>query len=120
MFFKKAFYYYVPKCPNCGSRITGKYVKEQKKEDDARYIMETSLKHGELITFVPNVPYENCYCENCGHEWHYNVDVKWISKERIEEEKIARGTEKKYRNFILNYPKKKKPLVKKIFGLWPW
>lgn len=120
MIFKKGIYYYVPRCPNCGSRVTGRYMKEQRNADDTIYVMKNSLKHGELITFVPNVPYENCYCEDCGHEWHHNVDLKWISKERIEEEKKARDTLKRYLEFEKKYPKKKKSIFKKIFGLLPW
>lgn len=120
MLFKKAIYYYVPRCPECGSRLTGKYVKEPRRLEDAVFIMKESLKNGELITFVPNVPYENCYCEECNHEWHYEVTGKWIPKTRIEEEKKVRKTLERYIAYNEKYPKRKKSLLKKIFGLINW
>lgn len=118
--FKKGMYYYVQRCPKCGSRKTGRYMKEPRNIDDAEYTMRNSLMHGEIIEFLPEIPYDNCFCEDCGHEWHYDVGAKWISKERIEEEKRARETYKKYVEFNKKHPKKKKSIFKKIFGLLPW
>lgn len=113
-------YYYIPTCPDCGSRRTGKYVKEPSSAETAQYIMRQSLRHGELITFLPEVPFTNCYCEECGYEWHYDVVGKWISPRRIEEEKVARNTNQKYIAFNRKYPRKKKSLFRKIFSFLPW
>lgn len=115
----KGFYYYVPPCPNCGSRVTGRYVKEPRKKEDMLYTERESLKHGELIKFLPFVPRTNAYCEECGYEWAQTVDAKWISRERIEEEKRVRGTNRRYVEFMKENPKKKPSFLHKICGFLP-
>lgn len=112
----KKFYYYVPKCPHCGSRITGRYMKEPWTEEDRHFIIRDCLKNGEIITLVQKVPYRNCYCEECGYTWHYDVVGKLISKERFEEEKRVRFTNERYAEFIRENPKKKSGFFRRIIG----
>lgn len=112
-------YYYVPPCPKCGSRITGRYVKQPHNQGDAEYMQRESLKHGELIRFVPSEPIKNCYCEECGHEWGHTVRSYFITKERMEEEIEARDTRSLYMEFNEKYPRKKKSFFGRIFGLLP-
>lgn len=115
----KSFYYYVPPCPNCGSRITGRYVREPRNKENMLYTARESLAHGELIRFLPFVPRTNAYCEECGFEWPQRVDAKWISKERIAEEKRVRGTNRRYTEFMEQNPKKKPSIFHKILGFLP-
>lgn len=110
----KKIYYYVQRCPECGSRLTGRYIKMPRSENDQIYTERESLKAGELIRFAEEVPYNNCYCESCGHEWHYDVTGKLISKERIEEEKSARRTPERFAEFAKTH--KRKTLLQKILG----
>lgn len=112
----KRLYYYVPKCPNCGSRITGRYVKEPNQYENKIYAMREYLKHGEIVSMIDDVPYNNCYCEECGHSWHYIVTSKLISKERIEEEKTVRFTKERYIEFNKEHPKKKAGFMRRILG----
>lgn len=110
----KRLYYYVQRCPKCGSRITGEFKKRPKQIDDEIYSQRQHLKNGELVQFVDEVPYENCFCEECGYMWHYNVEAKWISSKRKEEEKKARMTLPRLLAFNEDHPKKKKKWYKRI------
>ena len=112
----KKLYYYVQRCPNCQSRITGRYIKMPKNENEQIYTERESLRAGELIKFAQEVPFNNCYCEECGYEWHYEVTEKLISEERIEEEKTARRTPERFAEFIREEKNKKKTIIQKIFG----
>lgn len=112
----KKVYYYVQRCPKCGSRVTGEFKKRPKFYDDEIYSQRQHLKNGELVQFVDEVPETNCFCEECGHMWQYNVEAKWISKERKEEEKKARMTLPRLLEFNEEHPRKKSFLLRKIFG----
>lgn len=46
-FKNKKKYYYVQRCPECKSRVTGRYIPRPKYETDADYLMRNSLIHGE-------------------------------------------------------------------------
>ena len=112
----KRMYYYVPRCPNCNSRVTGRYLKEPWIENDRHFIIRDCFKKGEIVSLVSRVPYRNCYCEECGYTWHYDVEVKLISKKRLEEEKAARFTNERYVEFLKKNPKKKTGFIRKIIG----
>ena len=47
-------YYYVPSCPKCGSVITGRFVRARN-DNDADWIIDESLRHGEIVSPVPKV-----------------------------------------------------------------
>lgn len=86
----KQIYYYVPPCPVCGSRRTGRYLRTPFMDHDYTYL--DSLKNGELVRFSDQIPDDNCYCADCGHRWHKVINPVFISTDQKEEEKIARGT----------------------------
>lgn len=83
-------YYYVPPCPQCGSRKTGRYVRTPL--TGSGYMKEESLKNGELIRFEAEEPVNNGFCVSCGHEWPVHVETKFWSYARIHEEQLVRGT----------------------------
>ena len=56
-------YYYIPTCPDCGSRRTGKYVKEPSSAETAQYIMRQSLRHG-ADYLLPEVPLPTVIAKN--------------------------------------------------------
>ncbi len=115
----RTLYYYVPPCPNCGSRVTGHYVKEPRLKDDALYQERESLSHGELIRYLPREPFNNAYCEDCGYEWSQRIEGKLFSKERVTEEMRVRKTNLRYAEFMKENPKKKPSFLHKIFGFFP-
>lgn len=94
MFKMRHLYYYIPPCPVCGSRRTGRYVRRP--FSGAGYMMEKSLKAGELIRFRSKEPEKNAYCEKCGHEWPCLVETKFLTKEEMLDEQEARGTIEPY------------------------
>lgn len=116
---KKRIYYYVPKCPECGSRVTGRFIKRPKYESDAIYTERECLKHGELITFTEDNLVNNCYCEECGFQWAHHVEGLLISIERIQEEKKARGTAVRLAEFNQEHPKKRKNVLTRMMGVLP-
>ena len=76
-------YYYVPPCPACGSRKTGRYVRQPLTAGDMRFVEVESLRSGELIRFAPRIPEKNVYCEDCGHEWACSIRASLMPRERI-------------------------------------
>jgi len=112
-------YYYVPPCPACGSRKTGRYVRRPIWKEDAWYVESRSLRCGELVRLTAFVPYDNAYCEECGGEWHKRIEPRLMNSAAIQEEKKARGTEEKYAAFLEQNPARKKSFAGRIFGLLP-
>lgn len=84
-------YYYVPPCPHCGSRKTGRYVREPLYRPE--YVKEDSLKHGEWIRFLDSIPRDNVFCLSCGNEWPAKISLKLMTQKEIQDEKDARETE---------------------------
>lgn len=84
-------YYYISPCPSCGSPVTGRYVKLHR-ETDTEWQINESLRHGELIKAVNEVPLRNCFCVNCKYEWSDDVKLQFLSQEKINEEKKKRLT----------------------------
>ena len=94
-FFKniiRAPYYYVPPCPSCGSRITGRYVKMHR-DTEMEYMNESSLKNGEIIAFMPEIPRNNFFCVECGFEWRGICETSMFTLDEIRAEKDARHTD---------------------------
>ena len=112
-------YYYIPPCPACGSRKTGRYVRQPLTAGDRRFVETESLRNGELVRFAPHVPEKNAYCEECGHEWTHAVSVRLVPRERIMEEQAARGTAAKYASYLESSSGKKRSALGKIFGFLP-
>lgn len=86
--------YYVPPCPVCKSRCTGRYLRRPVAE--SWYVEEKSLKNAEIVRFVPKEPVKNVFCVDCGYEWGHMVKVRFITREELEEESEARGTKEAY------------------------
>ena len=89
-------YKYVEPCPKCGSKCTGRYIKEPLTETDMEYIELQSLRHGEIVRFMPKEPIDNAFCVDCGHRWGYTAKTVYYTKEQLEEEIENRGTERAY------------------------
>ena len=87
-------HYYVPPCPVCGSKCTGRYLK--KPLIDAWYTEEQSLKNAEIVRFVRKEPIKNLFCVDCGYEWGKTINLSWVTREELEQEKKDRGTQEAY------------------------
>lgn len=90
-------YKYIPPCPKCGSRCTGRYIKEPITESDMEYIELQSLKHGEIIRFTPKEPDDNAFCVDCGFRWGVTARTVYLTREELDAEIDARGTEGAYK-----------------------
>ena len=85
-------YYYVPPCPQCGSRMTGRYVKTHR-NTTTDWVINDSLKHGELVKPLPELPiYKNSFCVECGHEWNASIRLIFPTNKQIMLEKEERRT----------------------------
>ena len=82
-------YYYVPPCPNCGSLITGRFVKARN-DYDADWLIDESLRHGEIVSPVPDVLSENCFCCDCNQTFTGIVKMQWMSLDELDEQKLKR------------------------------
>ena len=72
-------YYYIPACPECGSKRTGRYVRQPSGYTGQAYELEESLRHGELIQYdTAKAARNTAYCEECGHEWICRAKVKYF------------------------------------------
>ena len=100
-------YYYVPPCPECGSHITGRYVRRPLTKADIRYVKNESLSHGEIIRMADKVPVVNAFCETCGHEWPEHVFARIVPGWMVEEEKTKRGTRARYAEFQTKEPRRR-------------
>lgn len=102
-------YYYVPNCPQCGSRMTGRFMKLPSAYE-ADWIINESLRNGELVCLVPEVLNHNAYCVECDHTWYADIKVLFLRPEQINIEKIERHTNEilKIRYDNLNEVKKQK------------
>ena len=110
----KHFYYMVPKCPECGSQRTGRYVKRPFTQRDCDYMMEESLKNGEIIRFKKQEPVQNAFCMQCGHTWAQRINVVRLTSDEIEDEIMKRKTD-----YLLNEYLEKNPVQEKqksLFG----
>ena len=89
-------YYYVPPCPNCGANATGRYLKSTSNYNND-WILKESLKNGEIVSFLPEVDDEyQCFCLECDEPFNAEPKLMMLSKERIENQKILRGTKEMY------------------------
>lgn len=115
----KHLYYYVPPCPKCGSRRTGRYIRQPRLLDDELYTIRESLRNGELVRLAPSVPDHNVYCEDCGYEWTAPVPLMLLTSREIANEREDRSTPARYQQFLEEHPRKKKSIAGRIFGLLP-
>ena len=84
-------YVAVPECPACGSRKTGRFITNHKIYD-CDWLINNSLKNGELIDFLDTIDPENAlFCVDCGYTWTQPIIEKWITLKELDEEKSSRG-----------------------------
>ena len=102
LIFNKTHYHRVPPCPKCQSKKTGRFLYVASTQSGVEKVIGNCMAKGELVQLVPGletVKYENAYCEECGCEWHANIQTCWLSKEDIAKERYNRGiTKEKYKN----------------------
>lgn len=83
----KKLYCYISPCKKCGSYKTGYYLYD--KVNPSFY--KKHLKRGEY-TIPVNRPQElNCFCLDCGINWHEDLHLQFFTSEQIEEQKKLRG-----------------------------
>lgn len=114
----KTRYYYVPPCPVCKSEVTGRYVPTP--FGNKHYMIMESLRNGEIVRYAKKVPEKNVFCENCGFEWHEDIDMIFIEQEEKEGEIARRGTERKLKKYMEDHninPDKKQFLGGMFSGL---
>lgn len=111
-----AVYYYVPPCPVCGSRKTGRYVRQPLTTGDMLYVERESLRNGELVRFAVHIPEKNAYCDDCGHEWECRIRAHLMPREKIIEEQTARDSAARYAACLDKSPGKKS-LFRRIKGI---
>ena len=85
-------YYYVPPCPVCGSRQTGRFTRSKDAYNDNWSIRE-ALKNGEYLTPIVDPPEDvNAYCLECEHIWKAEIEVLMLNKDEIRNEMKSRQT----------------------------
>ena len=110
-------YYYVPPCPNCGSRATGRMIKANRQRS-FEWVFVEALKNGELVAPASENFQKNLFCNACGHTWEGPVRQFWLTKEQIVYEKEIRGTDPLLQQKLneIAEENKHKGLLKKMFG----
>ena len=84
-------YYYVPECPECKSKKTGRYIRQQGAYD-TEWIEIECLKKGELVIILPEPQIKNCFCGDCGYEWSQKINSKLVSINELKRQKEIRQT----------------------------
>ena len=86
-------YHYVPPCPKCGSKKTGRYIYVLNTININKLIAD-NLKCGELtkpvVGFGDDIEV-NAYCEECDTQWFAKIEEFPLSKKIIEKESKDRG-----------------------------
>lgn len=99
MFSFKKTQYYVPPCPKCQSTLTGRFL-YLTSINGVEKIVSQRLAHGELVRVIPGMcesSYENAFCEECGCEWHANIEVRRLTDEEMARARVEKGiTKEKY------------------------
>ncbi len=112
-------YRYVPPCPCCGDSTTGFYIKSVSPKQDFATQRE-SIKNAEITKLAAEIPENNCFCLNCGFEWHSRVKTLWITQTEMNGERIARSSEAILKEYFLTEDEKrsdrKKKALKKTFS----
>lgn len=101
-------YYYVPPCPKCQSRITGRFMRRLTSSYETNWRIEESLKHGEIVANASDAKDGQCFCVSCGYIWNGIVSLKLWTLDRISEEKEARKTDTILDNMHEENPKNNK------------
>lgn len=86
-------YYYVPPCPNCKSKLTGRYLKDSGREYNNDWTINEALRHGEIVRFGPMDRENMAFCLACDYEWKEYVSLRLIKPDELAKEKRDRMTE---------------------------
>ena len=105
-------YRYVPPCPCCGDSTTGFYIKSVSPKQDFMTQRE-SIKNAEITKLAAEIPENNCFCLNCGFEWHSRVKTVWITQTEMNGERIARSSEAILKEYFSTEDEKKSDRKKK-------
>ena len=84
-------YYYVSPCPNCGSTMTGRIVKNRR-DADIDWAIVTALRNGEIVVPVDDPGKENACCLECDHIWCEPIELTFITSEERKRQKSLRNT----------------------------
>ena len=87
-------YYYVPPCPKCGSKMTGRFVFPvlmQKQQ-----MLLDAYANGELVAFYDRLKNENAFCAACGYEWNAKIETTRLTDAQIQQEKQDRHVDEVY------------------------
>lgn len=85
-------YYYVSPCPLCESKVTGRFV-PMHHATEMNWIIEESLKNGEIVSATNEIDEHNCFCMECDATWYEPIPIKLFTLARIDEERKNRLTE---------------------------
>lgn len=85
-------YYYVPPCPRCQSKATGRYMKMSKWKNDNDWMVNECLKKGELVVLMPEIPEDNAFCLSCRFNWPQPIQMTWETNRFIKQQKEDRQT----------------------------
>ncbi len=108
-------YYNVPSCPNCGSEVTGRYVREA--SGYAKQIIKSGLKNGEIIRIAHSYCRDRNFCLECTHEWQEYVPMSFINDEELAVEMEKRHI-KELAEVMEDEMVEEKPKKKRFFGLF--
>ena len=84
-------YYYVGPCPHCNSEITGRYI-AYRGQREMQWVIDESLRNGEIVYPVAEKMDKNCYCLECGESFNYPVELSLYSIKEVKKEKLKRHT----------------------------
>lgn len=86
-------YYYVGACPNCDSEATGRFIPYYR-DADLDYVIQNSLKNGELVAVGDEHEHGNLFCNDCGNVWYGPVKRVFLSLNEIEYQRFVRDTDR--------------------------
>ena len=106
-------YYYVPPCPECGSKMTGRFISHFTEYDD-RWSVVNGLKHGEIIGFKgEEIKDEHtAFCVECNHTWLEYIPLRMYSQTAIQKEKEIRHTNELWEDITEEIKAEKKEFKK--------
>ncbi len=96
----KKLYCYISPCKKCGSYKTGYYLYDKVKPS----FYKKHLKRGEYAIPVDRPQELNCFCLDCGINWHEDLHLQFFTPEQIDEQKkLRRISDDKLDKNIDNY-----------------
>ena len=107
-------YHYVPPCPRCGSKKTGRFLFMMNTYNGVEKAISDCMANGELVKIRTSFQsqYENAYCEDCGCEWNANIQDIPATEEQIRHQMDIRGITKESVESVKNIRKITKKSIK--------